>query len=89
MVAPALDVELVEDEGRQLREVLQRLLLGPRWGLPTEQVNSTTGCPGSPNFPSPPPFNLFPGVYKKQKKAGDIVITFCKPSPWDGGGGWR
>jgi hypothetical protein len=21
--------------------------------------------------------------------AGDVVITFCKPYPWDGGGGWR
>jgi hypothetical protein len=64
------------------------------WGLvadyPVEQVNKTTGCPGSPGFPTPPPFNLFPGVYKKQKNnVGDIVITFCKPAPWDGGGGWR
>ena len=70
-----------------------RFFNGYYWGLvrdyPSSQVNNTTGCPGSPTFPSPPPFNLFPGVYKKQKNGNDIVITFCKPSPWDGGGGWR
>ncbi len=67
---------------------------GYYWGLvgdyPSSKVNNTTDCPGSPTFPSPPPFNLFPGVYKKQKNnAGDPVITLCSPSPWDGGGGWR
>jgi hypothetical protein len=67
---------------------------GYYWGLVADykpsQVNNTTGCPGSSTFPSSPPFNLFPGVYKKQKNnSGDIVHSLCSPSPWDGGGGWR
>ena len=38
-------------------------------------------------MPTAPGSNLFPGVISKNKtNAGDSVITFCKPYPWDGAG---
>jgi hypothetical protein len=60
------------------------LVNGYYWGLVADYPNKVKSCPQSPGS------NLFPGVLSKNKTgAGDVVITFCKPYPWDGGGGWR
>jgi hypothetical protein len=57
---------------------------GYYWGLVADYQSKVKSCPTSPNS------SLFPGVLSKVKTgAGDVVITFCKPYPWDGGGGWR
>jgi hypothetical protein len=59
---------------------------GLYWGLVADYTSKekVKSCPTTPGS------NLFPGVISKMKTgAGDVVITFCKPYPWDGGGGWR
>jgi hypothetical protein len=57
---------------------------GLYWGLVADYQSKVKSCPTGINS------NLFPGVLSKMKTgAGDVVITFCKPYPWDGGGGWR
>ena len=57
---------------------------GLYWGLVANYPSKVKSCPTTPGS------NLFPGVLSKMKTgAGDVVITFCKPYPWDGGGAWR
>ena len=59
---------------------------GLYWGLVADYTSKqkVKSCPTTPGS------NLFPGVISKNKTgSGDVVITFCKPYPWDGGGGWR
>ena len=60
------------------------LVNGYYWGLVADYPSRVKSCPQNPGS------NLFPGVLSKNKTgAGNVVITFCKPYPWDGGGGWR
>ena len=74
------DLEVVADEETEPCAVARRrLLLGARRRLP-EQVKNCPTAPGS---------NRFPGVLSKHKtNAGDVVITFCVPYPWDEKGGF-
>ena len=73
-------LNLMEDEGRQLRDFQgRRLLLGAPCELP-EQGEELSHESGS---------GLFPGVLSKMKdNAGDLIITFCVPYSWDEKGGF-
>jgi len=60
------------------------LASGYHWGLVPDYPSSVKSCPTSPGS------NRFPGVLSKSKtNAGDVIITFCSPWPWDGAGGYR
>ena len=53
------------------------------WGLVADYPSQVKNCPTAPGS------NRFPGVLSKHKNgAGDIVITFCVPYPWDEKGGF-
>ena len=52
------------------------------WGLVADYPSQVKNCPTLPGS------NRFPGVLSKTKtNAGDVVITFCVPYPWDEKGG--
>jgi hypothetical protein len=56
---------------------------GYYWGLVADYPSSVKNCPTAPGS------NRFPGVLSKLKtNAGDVVITFCVPYPWDEKGAW-
>ena len=60
-----------------------KLADGYFWGLVADYPSSVKNCPTAPGS------NRFPGVLKRQKtNAGDVVITFCVPYPWDEKGGF-
>ena len=53
------------------------------WGLVADYPSSVKNCPTAIGS------NRFPGVLKRNKtNAGDVVITFCVPYPWDEKGGF-
>ena len=56
---------------------------GYYWGLVADYPSKVKNCPTAPGS------NRFPGVLSKKKtNAGDVVITFCVPYPWDEKGGF-
>jgi hypothetical protein len=60
---------------------------GYYWGLVADYPSKVKDCPTVPA--NPPSSGLFPGVLSKNKtNAGDVVITFCVPYPWDEKGGF-